>query len=54
MAWWSAIPGLLGALAISYFVPLQWAQRLWTSWLLIMPIGGLVILGYSLKSFFLR
>jgi uncharacterized membrane protein YdcZ (DUF606 family) len=54
MGWWSAIPGLLGALVISYLVPLQWAQRIFTSWLLIMPIGGLIILGYSLKSFFLR
>jgi uncharacterized membrane protein YdcZ (DUF606 family) len=54
MGWWSAIPGLLGALVISYFVPLQLAQRVFTSWLLIMPIGGLLILGYSLKSFFLR
>ena len=54
MGWWSAIPGLLGALVISYFVPLQLAQRIFTSWLLIMPIGGLIILGYSLKSFFLR
>jgi hypothetical protein len=54
MGWWSAIPGLVGALVISYFVPLQLAQRVFTSWLLIMPIGGLIILGYSLKSFFLR
>jgi uncharacterized membrane protein YdcZ (DUF606 family) len=54
MGWWSAIPGVLGALVISYFVPLQLAQRVFTSWLLIMPIGGLIILGYSLKSFFLR
>jgi hypothetical protein len=54
MAWMSAIPGLIGAAIISYFVPLQWTQRVWTSWLLIMPIGGLAILGYSLKSFFLR
>jgi hypothetical protein len=54
MGWWSAIPGLVGALVISYFVPLQLAQRVFTSWLLIMPIGGLLILGYSLKSFFLR
>ena len=54
MAWWSAVPGLLGALIAGYFVPPQWAQRLWTGWLLIMPIGGLALLGYSLKSFFLR
>jgi hypothetical protein len=45
---------VLGALVIAYVVPLQLAQRLFTSWLLIMPIGGLAILGYSLKSFFLR
>jgi hypothetical protein len=54
MAWWSAIPGLIGAAVAGYFVPLQWAQRLWTSWLLIMPISGLLLLGYSLKQFFLR
>jgi len=54
MAWWSALPGFVGALLISYLVPMRWAQRVWTSWLLIMPIGGLLILGYSLKSFFLR
>jgi hypothetical protein len=52
--WLAAIPALVGAAAISYFVPIQWAQRMWTSWLLIMPIGGLAILGYSLKQFFLR
>jgi hypothetical protein len=23
-------------------------------WLLIMPLGGLVVLGYSLKQYFLR
>ena len=54
LAWMTAIPALPAAAAVSYFVPLQWAQRMWTSWLLIMPIGGLAILGYSLKSFFLR
>jgi hypothetical protein len=52
--WLSAIPALVGAAAVSYFVSSQWAQRAWTSWLLIMPIGGLVILGYSLNSYFLR
>jgi hypothetical protein len=31
------------------------AERVWTSWLLIMPIGGLVVLGYSLlQPWFLR
>jgi hypothetical protein len=52
--WISAIPALVGAAAASYFVSIQWAQRAWTSWLLIMPIGGLVVLGYSLKQYFLR
>jgi hypothetical protein len=54
LAWMTAIPGFLAAAAVGYFVPLQWARRVWTSWLLIMPIGGLVILGYSLKQYFLR
>jgi hypothetical protein len=53
-AWVSAIPALVAAAAVSYFVPIQWAQRVWTSWLLIMPIGGLVVLAYSLKQYFLR
>jgi hypothetical protein len=54
LAWVTAIPTALVAGAISYFVPLEWARRTWTSWLLVMPIGGLVILGYSLKTYFLR
>jgi hypothetical protein len=29
-------------------------QRTWTSWLLIVPIGGLVVLGYSLQQYFVR
>ena len=40
--------------AVAYLAPIAWAQRVWINWLLIMPIGGLVVLGYSLKSFFLR
>lgn len=52
--WVAAIPALAGAAAISYLVPSQWAQRAWTRWLLIMPIGGLVVLGYSLNIWFLR
>ena len=54
LAWVSAIPSFLAAAVVSYFIPLGWAQRMWTSWLLIMPIGGLAILGYSLKQYFLR
>jgi hypothetical protein len=52
--WVSGIPAVLGAAAVSYFVSSQWARRAWTGWLLIMPIGGLVILGYSLNQYFLR
>lgn len=53
-AWISAIPALVGAAAVSYFVPSHWAQRVWTGWLLVMPVGGLLVLGYSLKQYFLR
>ena len=52
--WISAIPALVGAAAASYFVTPQWAQRVWAGWLLIVPIGGLVVLGYSLNQYFLR
>jgi hypothetical protein len=52
--WLAAIPALAGAAAISYFVPSQLVQRSWTSWLLIMPIGGLVVLGYSLQQYFVH
>ncbi len=52
--WLAAIPALVGAAAITYFVPARWAERAWTSWLLIMPIGGLVVLGYSLQQYFVR
>jgi hypothetical protein len=52
--WVSGIPALLGAAAVAYLVSAQWAERAWASWLLIMPIGGLVILGYSLNTYFLR
>src|SRR5258708_2709158 len=41
--WVVGIPALVGALAVSYLVSARWAERLWTSWLLIMPIGGLGI-----------
>ena len=52
--WISAIPAFVGAAAATYFVSLQWAQRVWTGWLFVMSIGGLAILGYSLKQYFLR
>jgi hypothetical protein len=52
--WVSGIPAVIGAAAVSYFVSAQWTQRAWTGWLLFMPIGGLIILGYSLNQYFLR
>jgi hypothetical protein len=52
--WIAAIPALVGAVAATYLVPVERAQHAWTGWLLIMPIGGLVILGYSLNQYFLR
>jgi hypothetical protein len=53
-AWAAAVPALVGAAAITYFVPAQFVQRVWTSLLLIVPIGGLVVLGYSLLPYFVR
>jgi len=53
--WVAAIPALVGAAAIAYLVPSRFAERVWTIWLLIMPIGGLAILSYSLlQPWFLR
>ena len=52
--WLMAVPALMGAIAISYFVPSQWAKHLWPRWLLIMPIAAFVILGYTLMPLFLR
>jgi uncharacterized membrane protein YeaQ/YmgE (transglycosylase-associated protein family) len=53
-AWAAAVPALLGAAVITYFVPPQFVQRVWTSLLLIVPIAGLVVLGYSLQQYFVR
>jgi hypothetical protein len=54
-AWVAAIPGFVGAAVITYYFPARLADRLWTSWLLIVPIVGLVVLGYSLlQPWFLR
>jgi hypothetical protein len=52
--WVSGIPALAGAAAVTYFASPRWAERAWTGWLLFMPLGGLVILGYSLNTYFLR
>jgi hypothetical protein len=52
--WVAAVPAFLLAAGAAWFTPLRWAQRLWTGWLLIVPIVGLVVLGYSLKQYFLK
>ena len=53
--WVAAIPAFVGAAVITYCVSARLAERVWTSWLLIAPIGGLVVLGYSLlQPWFLR
>jgi hypothetical protein len=51
---YAAIPALIGAALAGYFVPLERAERAWTSWLAILPVGALIILGYSLKTWFTR
>jgi len=53
-AWITAVPAFIGAIALSHFVPPQWAKRLWPRWLLIVPIGAFGILGYTLVPLFLR
>jgi hypothetical protein len=52
--WLAGSLALVGAAAISYFASDQRMDRLWVNSLLIVPIGGLIVLGYSLKSYFLR
>jgi hypothetical protein len=52
--WAAAVPALIATAVISYFVPDRFVQRSWTSLLLIVPIGGLVVLGYSLQQYFVR
>ncbi|MBV9533708.1 MAG: hypothetical protein JO283_22270, partial [Bradyrhizobium sp.] len=51
---YAGIPALIGALAAAYFVPLETAKRVWTSWVVTLPVGALVILAYSLKTWFVR
>jgi len=52
--WIAAVPALVGAAALTFFVPSRLADRVWTSWLLTVPIVGLVVLGYSLQQYFVR
>jgi len=52
--WLAGGVAFVGAAAITYLASAQWVQRVWVSWLWIVPVGGLAVLGYSLKSYFLR
>jgi hypothetical protein len=52
--WLSGGLALVGAAAISFYGSAQWVQRLWVKWLWLVPVGGLAVLGYSLKTYFLR
>ena len=52
--WLAGALALAGAAAISFYGSAQWVQRVWVKWLWLVPVGGLAVLGYSLKSFFLR
>src|SRR5215471_428962 len=52
--WIAAIPAFAGTAAITYFVSSRLAERAWTSWLLIVPIVGLIVLANSLLTYFLR
>jgi hypothetical protein len=52
--WVAAVPALIGTAAITYALPGRLVERLWPSLLLLVPIGGLVVLGYSLQQYFVR
>jgi hypothetical protein len=52
--WIAAGPAVVAAAAVTYFVPARAAERMWTSWLMTVPIVGLVVLGYSLQQYFVR
>jgi hypothetical protein len=52
--WLAGALALAGAAAISFYGSAQLVQRLWVKWLWLVPVGGLAVLGYSLKSYFLR
>jgi hypothetical protein len=52
--WVAAVPAFIGAAVVTWLVGARIAERVWTSWLLIAPIGGLIVLGYSLQQYFVR
>jgi hypothetical protein len=53
-AWIAAVPAFAGAAVVTWLVSARMAKGIWTSWLLVAPIGGLVVLGYSLQPYFVR
>jgi hypothetical protein len=53
-AWVAAVPAFAGAAVITWLTGPRFADRVWTGWLLIAPVGGLVMLGYSLQQYFVR
>ena len=50
----AAAAALLAAVAISFFAATRWQQRLWQGWVLLVPVGALVVLAYYLTPFFTR
>ena len=52
--WVAAIPAFAATAAVTYFISARFTERMWTSWLLIVPIGGLIVLGNSLLIYFVR
>jgi hypothetical protein len=52
--WIAAVPAFIGAAVVTWLVSARLAERVWTSWLLIVPISGLVVLGWSLQQYFVR
>jgi hypothetical protein len=52
--WVAAVPAFMGAAVITWLVGARLAERMWTGWLVLAPIGGLVVLGYSLQQYFVH
>lgn len=50
----AAVPALAGAALLTFVAPARHAERVRASLLLIAPIGGLIVLGYSLQQYFVR
>jgi hypothetical protein len=52
--WVAAFPALVGTAALTYAMSERFVERLWPRLLLLVPVGGLVVLGYSLQQYFVR